>query len=95
MNTALIILSIAAWLMSSLVSYMLIGIFYHEITELSALIKKMNIRVRNILLRIYVLLGPISLVITLVCALFFVLYLFIWMIWEWLKDIDNERFIDF
>ena len=95
MNTALIILSIAVWLMSSLVSYMLIGMFYHEMRWLSTLIDKMNVKVRNILLRVYVLLGPISLVITLVCSLLFVLYLFIWVIWEWLKDIDNERFIDF
>lgn len=92
MNIALIFLCVVGWAILCLLNYYL----FSELCEAMSLreyINKLSVRTRNILFRIYILLGPISLVLTFIgVVLTMITFLFIIGI-KWLIDIDNEDFI--
>lgn len=92
MNAIFIFLGVIAWAILCALNYYLF-MNLCETINLQEYINKLNTRTRNILFRVYILLGPISLVLTYICFILTVIvYLFIIGI-KWLIDIDNEKFI--
>lgn len=92
MNVIFIFLGVIAWAILCALNYYLFTNLYEAI-NLQKYINKLNTRTRNVLFRIYILLGPISLVLTYISiVLTVIVYLFIIGI-RWLIDIDNKKFI--
>ena len=87
MTIIIIILSIFAYGISCAVSYLIIdGIcnitYFHPFKNLST-------RAQNILLRVYVCLGPISFVLSLIAFILTLLLELFKDFYKWLVDIDN------
>ena len=92
MDIVLIFLCVVGWAILCLLNYYL----FSELCEAMSLrqyINKLGVRTRNILFRIYILLGPISIVLTFL-GVFLAMITFLFIIGiKWLIDIDNEELL--
>lgn len=79
--------------MFSVLNYMIFKFLYEEDTNISDYINKLSVRKRNILLRVYVLLGPITFSTTMIFFIFFILYILGKYAYGWVIDIDKDEII--
>ena len=76
--------------MFSSLNYIIFKLLYEE-TSFYDYINKFGVRKRNILFRVYVLLGPISFATTFIFVFFFSIYLLGKYVYMWVIDVDNEQ----
>ena len=89
MDIVLTLLLAIAWVLISILSFLMLIIFRDQF-DLDKLFSNMRTRTKNILVRIYVILGPISFALSLVIIMLWMVYTMFHEIIKWLIDIDNE-----
>ena len=83
------------WCLFCILNYFSVSIFLTDNNWLKKHVKQMKVRLRNILIRVFILLGPISFVLMMLVIFILGLYLCSNVIYHWLIDIDNEKITEF
>lgn len=87
-----IILLTVLWIVICLLNFVVFIMLYDEV-GLKDYVDKLSVRGRNILFRVFVILGPISLVIAFVFLIVCILFYLLKEAYKWLIDIDNTELI--
>lgn len=83
------------WCLFCLLNYLIFSMILTDNYWLKKRIKQMKVRLRNILFRVFILLGPISFVLIILVIFVFGAYLCGRIVYHWLIDIDNENITEF
>lgn len=87
-----IILLAVLWIVICLLNFVVFIMLYDDV-GLKDYIDKLSVRGRNILFRVFVILGPISLAIAFVFLIICILFYLLKEAYKWLIDIDNTELI--
>ena len=86
----LFFISFFGWVLCSALNYVLVMYLYHD-THFLEWVKSLKVRMINILMRVYVVLGPITFVLTFTLIFLYMIYLFAANLFVWLINVDNEN----
>ena len=85
-----IILLTVLWIVICLLNFVVLMMLYEGLKDYA---DKLSVRGRNILFRVFVILGPISLVLAFVFLIICILFYLLEEAYKWLIDIDNTELI--
>ena len=87
-----IILLAVLWIVICLLNFVVFIMLYEDV-GLKDYADKLSVRGRNILFRVFVIFGPISLVLAFVFLIICILFYLLKEAYKWLIDIDNTELI--